>query len=970
MSLVATKKRKDAVPIRVSHDKDKVRIIERRSNERRSSSITKPPHSRASLPSSRTFSNFRRGSVRIFSIFRSGKRSGPSPTTADSSVSNTNASDVTQCADAAKITTTEVKNTAQERSVPGVTVTRFQPVLRKDAPSLVQLTNAAGFDGESEPPMPRKERHPAALHASKSTPGLSRQLTQRISNSLLHNPTVIHRPKLSSRPTVLTTDSMQQLSDAPDAAHSKGPMSEVPTKVPTLPSPFSSFIDSNTPPPSAQSTAPTSLVSSGAPRSAEITHRGQNGFRHVSTGGSPLSEPTSEQLISQWLVFPRQDAPRLSPPSIATVENAAAAKIFFESHFNCMLGTKVSPRSMRRRNMERKLFALAVPNEQRHQRRKEWCHSETDHLRQTRVLKSKTLMRQKTKGVHISNYEIVRVLGKGSFGVVRLVREKSDCVGSKGNSTSSGSDRVCNVDGISNMDVSDDLTYRAPKQVYAMKVIRKSDMLRNSQEGHLRAERDFLVASENSRWVVPLIASFQDNNNLYLVMEYMVGGDFLGLLLREDILDENVAKWYIAEMILCIEEAHKMNWIHRDVKPDNFLITASGHLKISDFGLAFDGHWTHNQTYYNEQRYSLLRDLDLHVHGDAQDCEEEKVRQESRKTFDLINGKMTARERFEAKQDGASGPILDWLNRTQRRQFAKSVVGTSQYMAPEWSIGIILYECLYGCTPFFCDNRQATKTRILDHKRWLRFPPEQRYARPNIDRVPLMPVSRNAIDLMMRLLDERQDRLSAKRYRENDWVLRDRALGTRRARNVNCTGHIVFPNDAEDIKNHPFFRNILWPSLHLSRPPFIPRVHGDQPITKYFDDEAEIMSASDHLDSSSYDDEAEDAAITPTAPTPNGDGQQARPAIQGNDHLAVQALLGEPSPMAASRMKRRKKEKKRPRDKLLRDPQVGRTVLEIRKKGAFMGYTYRRPRFTLPELEERIAARAPAARTGMVPVTA
>ncbi|KAL1597319.1 hypothetical protein SLS60_008903 [Paraconiothyrium brasiliense] len=157
------------------------------------------------------------------------------------------------------------------------------------------------------------------------------------------------------------------------------------------------------------------------------------------------------------------------------------------------------------------------------------------------------------------------------------------------------------------------------------------------------------------------------------VMEYMVGGDFLGLLLREDILDEGVAKWYIAEMILCIEEAHKMNWIHRDVKPDNFLITSSGHLKISDFGLAFDGHWTHNQSYYNEQRYALLRDLDLQVQGDAQDCQEEKERGERRKALDLINGR-TACERSEVKQDGASGPIVDWLNRTQKRQFAKSVV--------------------------------------------------------------------------------------------------------------------------------------------------------------------------------------------------------------------------------------------------------------------------------------------------------
>lgn len=315
------------------------------------------------------------------------------------------------------------------------------------------------------------------------------------------------------------------------------------------------------------------------------------------------------------------------------------------------------------------------------------------------------------KGVHVSNYDIVRILGKGSFGVVRLVREKSEHSGDL-----RGDDRhlTCIVE--------TDTTEAKPspprhkvKQLLAMKVIRKSDMLRNSQEGHLRAERDFLVASENSRWVVPLVSAFQDNNNLYLVMEYMVGGDFLGLLLREDVLDESVAKWYLAEMILCIEEAHRMNWIHRDIKPDNFLITASGHLKISDFGLAFDGHWTHNQTYYNEQRYSLLRYLDLQVQGDAQDIKEEKQREDAQHAFDLINDGQYDRGRNEAKQDVANGPIIDWLNRTQRRQFAKSVVGTSQYMAPEvirgenydgrcdwWSIGIILYEV--GSYPTYCNH--------------------------------------------------------------------------------------------------------------------------------------------------------------------------------------------------------------------------------------------------------------------------
>jgi protein-serine/threonine kinase len=318
-------------------------------------------------------------------------------------------------------------------------------------------------------------------------------------------------------------------------------------------------------------------------------------------------------------------------------------------------------------------------------------------------MRSKTLARQDMKGVHISNYDIVRVLGKGSFGVVRLVREKSENANS---SSGSGSDpEHKGVTTPSQLGLRPSPPARKVKQVYAMKVIRKSDMLRNSQEGHLRAERDFLVASENSRWVVPLVAAFQDNNNLYLVMEYMMGGDFLGLLLREDILDEGVARFYIAEMVLCIEEAHKMNWIHRDIKPDNFLITATGHLKISDFGLAFDGHWLHNQGYYNEQRHGLLEDLDLDVPGDEQDIDEEKQRQAALKISHLINGDATARRRYVMKQDAANGPILDWLNRTQKRQFAKSVVGTSQYMAPEvirgenydgrcdyWSVGIILFE--------------------------------------------------------------------------------------------------------------------------------------------------------------------------------------------------------------------------------------------------------------------------------------
>jgi hypothetical protein len=316
-------------------------------------------------------------------------------------------------------------------------------------------------------------------------------------------------------------------------------MDDAPSSLPSLPSQVSSGPESSNGPLS-QSTAPTSVVSSRGPVSAEAKHQARNESAQVPDISSIVDQPVIDQCAIHWLNFPRQDALRLTKPSIATVEKVAAAKVFFESHFNQLLSTKVSPRSMRRRQLERKIFAMALPNEQRQYKRQRWYIAESHHLRQTRVMKSKTIARQNIKGVHISNYDIVRVLGKGSFGVVRLVREKSDNIGnSSGSSSETG--RSSNVPA-SQLALQSPPPIRKVKQVYAMKVIRKSDMLRNSQEGHLRAERDFLVASENSRWVVPLIASFQDNNNLYLVMEYMMGGDFLGLLLREDVLDENVAK--------------------------------------------------------------------------------------------------------------------------------------------------------------------------------------------------------------------------------------------------------------------------------------------------------------------------------------------------------------------------------------------------------------------------------------------
>lgn len=182
---------------------------------------------------------------------------------------------------------------------------------------------------------------------------------------------------------------------------------------------------------------------------------------------------------------------------------------------------------------------------------------------------------------------------------------------------------------------------------------------------------------------MPLVSSFQDAGNLYLVMEYMPGGDFLGLLIRENILHEAVARFYIAEMILAVEEAHRLMFIHRDIKPDNFLISASGHLKISDFGLAFDGHWSHDASYYNCHRYSVLRKLGLEVDGDETDQKESRNIQTQLKWAQSL---MTGLERHEKRtiaKDEDLPSLLGWRNRCGNRTAANSVVGTSQYMAPE-----------------------------------------------------------------------------------------------------------------------------------------------------------------------------------------------------------------------------------------------------------------------------------------------
>ncbi|KAM7223209.1 Protein kinase-like domain containing protein [Rhypophila decipiens] len=672
----------------------------------------------------------------------------------------------------------------------------------------------------------------------------------------------------------------------------------------------------------------------------------QGGSRRNPTQSSPDSNLTTiqETVVDQC------------SPSVLTVERAAAAKIYLETYFNQVLTPGPSPRDIRLRLLEADLFnyygtesLTAAELEEIHMN---FCHRETDHLRETRVMKTRTMCamaakRGNPKASLCEDYEVLKVLGKGSFGVVRLVQEKA-CL-------ALGS---CPPDG----------------------------------------------------WIVPLIESFEDISNLYLVMEYMPGGDFLGLLIRENTIHESVARFYVAEMVLCVEAAHALQCIHRDIKPDNFLISASGHLKIADFGLAFDGHWSHDTSYYNSHRYSLLKTLGINVQGDQQDKEELRRLQATGKNASYLTAAMG--RHAPSSHDGE--PLLNWRNRCGNRTSAMSVVGTSQYMAPEWSIGVILYECLYGHTPFLAEEgRQATKQKIIKHKETFRFP-----SRPQ--------VSHRCQHLISSLIRDKEIRLCSERYRLKDLATAATNAGPSSTANNYGTrerqqesfhdfaGCYVFPQDAEEIKAHKWFSDISWEQLHQTKPPLVPHLSA-QDDTRYFDDEEDISDWSE-TGSSEDDSQGEECEqrglndenqLYPGAPPSSSPSyfnapRPPRPTLDSNHNVAggipqvkeqpalsrqrleeAQMALRAFRPsvqqwtleaiaqpydlnrlrdldcridrihglgMAEKTMLRQflrvfgRKDRRRARDRLLRDQNTKGIVMEERKRNAFVRYTWRRMR--------------------------
>lgn len=164
---------------------------------------------------------------------------------------------------------------------------------------------------------------------------------------------------------------------------------------------------------------------------------------------------------------------------------------------------------------------------------------------------SPTIDMTEVYGNHLSPYDfkIEKVIGKGSFGKVLLVTKKDT------------------------------------GKFYAMKVLRKQVIEQKKQIAHTLAER-FILEGVKSPFIVQLRYAFQTSDKLYMVMDYMRGGELFFHLRNERKFSEDRAKFYIAEILLAFKSLHNAGVIYRDLKPENILLDVDGHIKVTDFGLS------------------------------------------------------------------------------------------------------------------------------------------------------------------------------------------------------------------------------------------------------------------------------------------------------------------------------------------------------------------------------------------------
>ena len=249
-----------------------------------------------------------------------------------------------------------------------------------------------------------------------------------------------------------------------------------------------------------------------------------------------------------------------------------------------------------------------------------------------------------------------------------------------------------------------------------MKKMKKNEMVCKNQVTHVKAEREVLVKAKNP-WIVDLKFSFQDEKYLYLIMDFLPGGDLMTLLMRKDVLTEDESRFYIAETILAIETVHRVNYIHRDLKPDNILLDKNGHVKLTDFGL----------------------------------CKHAQISETKKKEVET--------NEYSVNFNQLKSVLDKRLGYKRCRKLAYSTVGTPDYIAPEvfgqagydetvdwWSIGVILFEMLVGYPPFFSDEPSITCQKILHWKKTFSIPPEAN-------------LSPHSTDILKKLITDADERL-------------------------------------------------------------------------------------------------------------------------------------------------------------------------------------------------------------------
>ncbi|XP_059418210.1 microtubule-associated serine/threonine-protein kinase 1 isoform X2 [Carassius carassius] len=303
------------------------------------------------------------------------------------------------------------------------------------------------------------------------------------------------------------------------------------------------------------------------------------------------------------------------------------------------------------------------------------------------------------------------------------------------------------------------------RQRFAMKKINKQNLILRNQIQQAFVERDILTFAENP-FVVSMFCSFETRRHLCMVIEYVEGGDCATLLKNIGALPVEMARMYFAETVLALEYIHNYGIVHRDLKPDNLLITSMGHIKLTDFGLSKMG------------LMSLTTNLyEGHIEKDTRE-------------------------------------FLD-----------KQVCGTPEYIAPEvilrqgygkpvdwWAMGIILYEFLVGCVPFFGDTPEELFGQVItDDIVW----PEDDDALPA-----------DAQHLISSLL-------------QTNPLLR---LGT---------------GGAFEVKQHPFFCDVDWSSLLRQKAEFIPHLESEED-TSYFDTRSDRYH---HVHSYDEDDTNDDEPV-------------------------------------------------------------------------------------------------------------